>query len=112
MITAGRVATCAVIDLEVLRAARNGEEHAELWSDRRMYPRVPCGDRAMERAIEVQGLLAQRALHRGVPTADLLIAAAAEQAGLTVLHYDRDFDLIASVSGQPTEWVVPPGTVP
>ena len=42
---------------------------------------------------------------------DLIIAAAAEQAGLTVLHYDDDFDLIAEVTGQPMEWVVQ-GTVP
>ena len=43
---------------------------------------------------------------------DLLVAAAAERAGLTVLHYDQDFDLIAEVTGQPTEWVVPRGSVP
>jgi len=39
-------------------------------------------------------------------------SAAAEAAGLTVLHYDHDFDLIAEVTGQPVEWVVPRGTVP
>ena len=44
--------------------------------------------------------------------ADLLIAAAAEVAGLVVLHYDRDFDLIAKVTAQRTEWIVPAGTVP
>jgi len=33
----------------------------------------------------------------------LLIAAAAELAGLTVLHLDKDFDLIASITGQPAE---------
>ena len=43
---------------------------------------------------------------------DLVIAAAAELTGLTLLHYDHDFDLIAEVTGQPTEWVVPRGTVP
>jgi predicted nucleic acid-binding protein len=40
---------------------------------------------------------------------DLLIAATAEKAGLTVLHYDRDYDRIAEVTGQPTEWVVEAG---
>jgi predicted nucleic acid-binding protein len=44
--------------------------------------------------------------------ADLMIAAAAEAAGLVVLHYDHDFDLIAKVTGQPVEWIVPAGTVP
>jgi predicted nucleic acid-binding protein len=42
---------------------------------------------------------------------DLIIAAAAELAGLTVLHYDHDFELIASVTGQPHEWVVPRGSI-
>jgi len=41
----------------------------------------------------------------------LLIATAAEAAGLVVLHYDHDFDLIAVVTGQPTEWIVPAGSV-
>ena len=47
-----------------------------------------------------------------MPIADLVVAAAAERAGLVLLHYDHDFDLIAAVTGQPTEWVVPRGTVP
>jgi predicted nucleic acid-binding protein len=42
---------------------------------------------------------------------DLLVAAAAEEAGLTVLHYDTDFDTISAVTGQACEWVTPPGTV-
>ncbi|MHB8246485.1 MAG: hypothetical protein ACYDGN_14275 [Acidimicrobiales bacterium] len=48
----------------------------------------------------------------GAKIAVLLIAAAAEAAGLVVLHYDRDFELIAEVTGQPVEWVVPAGAVP
>lgn len=42
---------------------------------------------------------------------DLLIAACAETSGLTVLHYDADFDRIASITGQPVQWVVEPGSV-
>lgn len=42
---------------------------------------------------------------------DLLIAAAAEARGLTVLHYDADFDRIAAITGQPCQWVVPAGSV-
>lgn len=53
-----------------------------------------------------------RSQQRGAKIADLLIAAAAEVAGLVVLHYDRDFDLIAKVTAQRTEWIVPAGTVP
>lgn len=66
----------------------------------------------LDRAVEVQDRLAERSQHRGAKIADLLIAAAAEAANLVVLHYDHDYDLIATVTGQPTEWVVPAGTVP
>ncbi len=48
-------------------------------------------------------MLAQRGQHRAAKVPDLLIAAIAEFAGLTVLHVDKDFDLIAEVTGQPTE---------
>lgn len=107
----GQIATCALIDLELLYSARTAADHQELLLDRMLLPRVPCGDDALDRAIEVQGLLAETGRHR-LPTNDLIIAAAAELAGLTVLHYDSDFDLIAEVTGQFTEWVVPRGTVP
>ena len=46
---------------------------------------------------------------RNIP--DLLIAAAAEDAGLMVLHYDADFDRIYVVTGQKCEWVVPAGSI-
>ncbi|MFT4293807.1 MAG: PIN domain nuclease [Micropruina sp.] len=60
-------------------------------------------DHAESRAVQVQGLLAQRGYHRAVSIPDLLIAATAESAGLTVLHVDKDFELIAEVTGQPVE---------
>lgn len=112
MFLGGRVATCAIIDLEVLVMARTASEHEEIWFERQLLPRAPISEACTDRAVEVQGELAGRGQHRGVPINDLLIAAAAELAGLIVLHYDRDFDLIADVTGQPTEWVVPRGTVP
>lgn len=56
-------------------------------------------------------MLAERSQHRAVTLPDLLIAACAERAGLTVLHYDADFDRIAEVTGQATEWIVPRGSV-
>ena len=59
----------------------------------------------------VQDALAERSQQRGAKIADLLIAAAAEAAGLVVLHYDHDFDLIAQFTGQPTEWIVRPGSI-
>lgn len=58
---------------------------------------------AEDRAVEVQTLLADRGRHRAPSVPDLLVAATAELGGLVVLHIDKDFELIAEVTGQPTE---------
>jgi predicted nucleic acid-binding protein len=58
-----------------------------------------------DRAVEVLGLLADRGQHRAPSIPDLLIAATAELAGLTILHCDKDYDLIAGVTGQDAEWL-------
>ena len=56
-----------------------------------------------DRAVEVQALLADRGQHRAPSIPDLLIAATAELSDLTVLHLDKDFDLVAEITGQPVE---------
>lgn len=107
----GQAATCAIVDLEVLFSARNHEDHRRIRQRRELaYARVPLDETIFQRAIEVQGRLAMRGHHR-LPIPDLIVAAAAEAAGLVVLHYDADFDRIAAVTGQATEWVVPRGSV-
>jgi predicted nucleic acid-binding protein len=112
ILEAGEAATCALVDLEVLYSTRNVKEHAETRRRRALaYEKVALDDRIFDRAIEVQGKLARSGMHR-LPIPDFLIAAAAEAAGLIVLHYDADFDTIASVTRQPTEWVVPRGSLP
>jgi predicted nucleic acid-binding protein len=64
---------------------------------------------AMEdRAVEVLALLADRGQHRAPSIPDLLVAATAELAGLTILHCGKDFDLIAAITGQPTQWLTTP----
>ncbi len=111
IIEAGEAATCAIVDLEVLYSVRNVEEHRRTRQRRSLaYARVPLTDEVFERALDVQGELSKSGRHR-VPIPDLLVAAAAEKEGLTVLHYDSDYDTIAAVTGQPVEWVVPRGTV-
>jgi predicted nucleic acid-binding protein len=112
MIDAGLAATCGVTDLEQLYSSRSAREHRE-WREEiaLRYVHVPISQGAFDRAIEVQGLLADRGAHRAASIPDLIVAAAAERAGLPVLHYDRDFDLIADVTGQPVEWVVPRGSI-
>ena len=111
LLLAGRIATCGIVDLELLFSAPDPATYAELATVLRALPRVPVTDAAVDRALEVQGLLAARSQHRAVPLPDLLIAACAEAAGLTVLHYDADYDRIAEVTGQTTHWVVARGSV-
>ena len=66
-----------------------------------------------ERALDVNEQMARQGgmHHRQVRHPDLLIAAAAELAGAPVLHYDEDYDRIAAVTGQPTQWVRPRGSL-
>jgi len=109
---AGEVATCGIIDLELLFSARTVADYLGILEDRRGLPRIEVGEAGIERAIEVQAQLARIGQHRGVSIPDLLIAAAAEAADLTLLHYDADFDRLAAITGQSVEWVVAKGTVP
>ena len=96
--------------LEYRFSASTTKEWHVLSSVLRGFNREPFPSGAWERADEVQQLLAGAALTGRKPP-DLLIAAHAELAGLTVLHYDADFDHIASVTGQSTLWIAPPGTI-
>jgi predicted nucleic acid-binding protein len=95
------VATCRIVDLEILQAFV-GDERSEAVLERSMFPRVPVDDAVQNRAVEVQGLVARR-----VPVVTLLVAAAAERAGLVLLHDDDAYDLIAAATGQPMERAVP-----
>ena len=56
-----------------------------------------------DRAVEVQMMLADRGHHRAASIPDVVVAATAELSGLTVLHVDKHFELIAEVTGQPVE---------
>lgn len=111
LLLAGRIATCGIIDLELLFSAASPAVYAELASVLRALPRVPVTEAVIDRALEVQALLAEGSQHRAVPLPDLLVAACAETAGLIVLHYDADFERIAAITGQPTQWVLPRGSV-
>ena len=110
LLLARQVATCAVIDLEVLYSARSLRDYEVTQVERAGLPTLPLTETVGTRVLEVQHLLARRAQHR-VPLPDLLIAATAEVNGVAVIHYDADYDRIAQVTGQPTEWVVPRGSI-
>ena len=106
----GYVATCPIIDLEVLYSARSRSDYEDILVERGSLPSLPINEAVTERAVAVQRLLAQRGQHR-LPLPDLFIAAVAEINDLTVIHYDADYDRIASVTGQATEWVAPRGSL-
>lgn len=112
LITEGLVATCGIVELEVLYSARSPADYERVRARRLAgYVWVETGEWAVRRALEVQRGLARRSQHRGASLPDLLTAATAEAAGLAVLHYDADFDLIAGETAQEARWVVPRGTV-
>jgi len=113
LIEAGLVATCGVIEFELGWATRSSKEFGELRADRDAgYEWLPTHDEDWRRALAVQAALWQGGQVRAVGFPDLLIAAMAEREQVSVLHYDSDYDLIAEVTGQRVQWVVPRGTVP
>jgi predicted nucleic acid-binding protein len=112
LIRGGLVATCSIIDLEVLYSARSAQSYAAARTERRLALELLAIEQpTLDRALAVQAALAERAEHRGASLPDLIIAAAAERAQVTLLHYDADYDLIASVTRQPVDWVVPRGSL-
>lgn len=111
LLVSGEIATCGIVDLELLYSTRDRATYRALTEALRGMPRVSVTDDAVNRAIAVQAMLAERSQHRAVPLPDLLVAACAERADLTVLHYDADFDRVAELTGQPTQWIVPRGSV-
>lgn len=112
LIMASQVSTCGVVELEILYSARTERDLLQTRRDRALaYPRVAMSEADFARAEAVLALLAKRGHHRAVSLPDLLIAAAAERAGLTVLHYEADFEIVASVTRQPVEWVAPQGSL-
>jgi predicted nucleic acid-binding protein len=111
LLESGLVARCTPTDLEAGFSSTSPASHRAMRQERSAWPFVNMSQQTLDRAVAVQDALAERSQQRGAKIADLLIAAAAEAAALIVLHYDHDFDLIAEITGQPTEWILPPGTV-
>src|SRR6202161_3372367 len=101
----GLVRITTVTRLEVGCSARSGEDlRAALRRPPLAAMPVEYQTPAIEdRAVEVLTLLADRGQHRTPSIPDLIIAATAELAGLTILHLDKDFDVIAAVTGQALE---------
>ncbi|MBB4747087.1 PIN domain nuclease [Actinoplanes lobatus] len=104
----GLVRLSTITRLELGYSARSGE------AGRQQFARPPLSYMPVEyltpaiedRALEVQMILADRGQHRAPSIPDLLVAATAEKVGLTVLAVDKDFELIATITGQPVEALV------
>jgi predicted nucleic acid-binding protein len=103
----GLISICTVTRLEIGYSARSAADLREITTT------VPVAALLVEyftpaveeRALEVQRLLAERGQHRAPSLPDLLIAATAELTNLIVLHRDKDFELIAAITGQTVEWL-------
>jgi predicted nucleic acid-binding protein len=104
----GLVHICAVTVLEVGYSARSAGDHRTLLNEPPVasMPIEYLTPRIEDRAIKLQSLLADQGQHRAPSIPDLFIAATAELAELTLLHLDKDFELIAQITGQPTERLI------
>lgn len=101
----GLVRISTVTRLEIGYSARAASDLRSLMTEAPIasMPVEYLTPRIEDRAVEVQAILASRGQHRAPSIPDLLIAATAELAELTVIHLDKDFELIAEITGQPTE---------
>ncbi|MFI0085999.1 PIN domain nuclease [Streptomyces bobili] len=105
-IGAGLVAICDITELEVLCSARSTADRARLRAALDAhYAWCPMPEGIYRRSRIVQEQLTTKGEHRSAGPVDLLVAAAAEEAGLTLLHFDRDFETIARTTGQPVHMI-------
>lgn len=113
LLSSGTLGTCVVVDAELLYSTQTGREYRFWRESLDRMPHAPVDHSTWQRAFDVWGALADTGgkHHREVKFNDVLIAAAAERVGATVLHYDHDFDVIADITRQSTEWIAPRGTL-
>lgn len=110
LIEDGEIASCAIVDLEILYSSRNLTDYEAILEERTSLDSAPITPDVLSTAVDLQHDLARRGQHR-IPIPDLIISAAALRANLVVLHYDSDFERLAAIGGAPHEWVVPQGSV-
>ena len=110
-VLAGEIAISPSVLMELLWSARNSADFDDIVAELAVLPRLNPDGAAWDRAVDVWRELARRGRHRQVPQNDLVLAATAELAGLSVCHYDRHFEVIAEVTGQPMRAIAPLGTL-
>jgi predicted nucleic acid-binding protein len=109
----GEIAMCGAVQWELLHSVNSAEEYSARRQDLDALDQVAFNDSDWQRVFDVSLMLAEQGgtLHRAPKLPDAIVAVAAERSGLTVLHYDKDFDLIARVTGQSCEWIAPRGSL-
>ena len=109
----GEIASCDMVRLELLYSSQSAGEFLSLRADLQTLPDCPIAKGQWDRALEVYARLAAKGglHHRAVKHPDLLIAAAAEAAGVAVVHYDEDYERIAEITGQEVRWLAPRGSL-
>jgi predicted nucleic acid-binding protein len=104
-IGAGLVAMCDLTELELLYSARSAEDRTAIRERLALFTWCAMPEGVYRRARVVQEQLTTKGEHRSAGPVDLMLAAAAEEAGLTLLHFDRDFETIARTTGQPVRMI-------
>lgn len=107
----GSVLVCDLVILELTRLAPNEQRAREVAGRLAAFETIPMPGGLWARARETQLALAGAGDHRRVPPADLLLAAAAEESGVMLVHYDRDYERIATASELRHEWLATDGAL-
>lgn len=109
----GQVATCPIVKVELLYSSRDGEDYDRRAADLEELRDVPLTRSVTNAALHAFRRLAHARppLHRSASLPDLLIAAAAQDVGIGVLHYDEDFDRLATVLSFESRWIAPRGSL-
>jgi predicted nucleic acid-binding protein len=110
-ILADEIATCPMVVMELLWTSRSQQDLEDLRRDLDALAKVTNDQDGWDRAMDVWRELVIQGRQRQVKIPDLLIAASAEIASLSICHYDGDFDLIATVTGQSVRAIAPIGSL-
>lgn len=110
-VEAGLILVCDLVILELTRLAPNERRAREVADRLAVFEALPMPAELWSRSRETQLALAASGDHRRVPPADLLLASTAEAAGVSLIHYDRDYERIAAVGELRQRWLVPDGAL-
>jgi predicted nucleic acid-binding protein len=110
---ADRLRLSPAVRLEILLSARDGGSFDALTESLAAVRTAPLTAAVIRAAQAAMRVLAHRSAggHR-LPVVDYLVAAAAQEIGAALLHYDRDYDTLAEVMEFDSVWLAAPGSLP